>query len=466
MKHLTALCLATAAACGNVTFPDEPAPGDDAAPTDPMGPDAGMIDPPIDPATLSIVPRAVLDERADAIAFSSGEPVHTHTGPAVMLGSAGCPDLARYAYLLDRQPVYGEHAAPNPLAITVALPEGLVADSAQYRIHAGGDSLSPWLSVPGSAGERATIALYRDDIPALGTFDGEIRVEVRARITGGVEQTASACWTHHPLNAPLAIAPPQPAAGPGSLGAILLTGTEAFGLLPAGAGYQFVDAFTIDVEQQTPEPLRLEVKPDAPAGTYSVTIADTYAQTQTSSLTRSCETEEAYCDTSPLPEPADIARAGALGSGSWVVYLREEGALLPIDCPAGACTIAARAAGVPARRYQVVVTLRGVGDLWPVATTATQMSAGGHAVVGGWLTANKQVRCKLSRIINGIAGCVSWVEYTELHALDRARLQLAATRIRLAAARGTSAAFVPVPHLAGSAVTAPAFTWDGGDGPL
>src|SRR5438128_1107879 len=97
MKQLTALVLL--AACGNATFPDDPA--------DPTAPDAGMTEPPIDPAVLSIVPRAVFDERADVIGFSSGEPLHLHSGPTILLGAAGCPDLARYAYLLDRAPAFG-----------------------------------------------------------------------------------------------------------------------------------------------------------------------------------------------------------------------------------------------------------------------------------------------------------------------------------------------------------------------
>src|SRR5437868_7026830 len=180
MKQLKSVCLVLVAACGTVMTPDSPDPED---PTDP-GPDAGMTDPPIDPAVLSIVPRAVHDERADAISFATGEPVHTHGGPTVMLGSSGCPDLARYAYLLDRHPTYGKDAAPNPLAVTVALPDGLVADSAQYRINVGNDSFSAWTAIPGGAGERATIALYRDDIAALGVYDGEIKVEVKAAITG------------------------------------------------------------------------------------------------------------------------------------------------------------------------------------------------------------------------------------------------------------------------------------------
>lgn len=465
MKQLTALFLVAAAACGNATFPDE------TEPTDPMdpGPDAGMteppIDPPIDPAMLSIVPHAVFDERADVIGFSSGEPLHLHTGSTVMLGAAGCPDLARYAYLLDRQVVYGKNSNPNPLAINVALPDGLLPESAEYRVNVGNDSFSAWTAVPGAAGERATIALYRDDIPALGTFDGQIRVEVRARVTGDVEQTATACWTHHPLLAPVAIAPPVPATGTGSLAGVRLTTSQALGLLPDGAGSPPIDAISIAIDQQTVEPLKLEVKLAAPAGTYTVTVADAYVQTEASTLAKNCDLEGEYCDWNPVPDPADVTRSGTLATGTWVVHVREDGGL-PVECPQGVCMLPGRAPGTPVRHFHVVAMLRDVGQLWPVTTPAAATSVAAGPLVGGWLPDNTAVRCKQAKMIGDVVACVSWVQYTELQALDRARLALESTAIHLAVAPGSGAQFAPVPYVAGSTLTAPGFLWDGGDGPL
>ncbi len=458
MTKLTALVLF--AACGNVTFPDSPDAGVDA-----HEPDAGMTEPPLDPAVLSIVPRAVIDERGDVIGFSSGEPLHLHAGATVMLGSAGCPALSRYGYLLDRHPIYGKENSPNPLAVTVALPDALVADSAEYRVNVGNDSFSSWTMIPGSAGERATIALYRDDIPALGTFDGPIRVEVRARVTTGAEQTAAACWTHHPLLAPLAISPPQPAMGGGTLSAVKLASSQAYSLLPAGEGYSLIDAISIRIEQQTSEPVKLEVTPSAPAGSYSVTVADAFVQTSSGNAGRNCALEPDYCNSDPVPDPADVVRSGTLASGSWYVYLREDGAALATDCPHNVCVLPGRAPGTPVRRFQVIAMLRDLEDLWPVASTATQTSIPGSSVVGAWLTSSV-VRCKQVRVIGDTASCISWAEYVEIQALDRARIDLAPTAIRLGAAPGTGTRYAPLPYLAGSTLTAPALTWDGGDGPL
>lgn len=461
MKQLTTLCLVLAAACGSVTTPDS-ASGDDAM--DP-GPDAGMTGPPIDPAVLSMVPRAVLDERGDTIAFATGEPVHTHTGPTVMLGSAGCPDLSRYAYLLDRHPAYGKDAAPNPLAVTVALPDRLVADSAQYRINVGNDSFSAWTALPGGAGDRATIALHRDDIPALGTFDGEIKVEVKATVTGGIEQTASACWKHHPLAAPLSVEAPVRATGSLAIDTRMLAVNSTAIDIVSNGGLRDAEVFTVRVVQQTAEPIQFELKPTAPAGSYTTTVVDAYAASQTSTLGKNCDTDEAYCDVSALPDPPDVTRAGTLATGAWVVRVVDEANGF-WDCPNAFCTIPARPVGGPARVYRITLSLKGVGDLWPVPTTVTELGIAGHSIVGGWLSANKATRCQMFKTLNGVTACIKWTEYTELHALDRARLDLGATTLRISTGRGGSTAVSPAPYLAGGAVIAPATSWDGGDGPM
>lgn len=460
MKQLTALFLVTAAACGNATFPDEPA-GDD---TVDAGPDGEMTEPPVDPAVLTIVPRAVLDERADTIAFGTGEPVHTHTGPTVMFGGPGCPDLARYAYLLDKHPPYGKDAAPNPLALTVALPAGLVDGSASYRVTAGVWA-SAWIALPGDGGERATIALYRDDIPALGSLDGEIRVEVRAGVGSGGEQTATACWKHHPLAAPLAIDQPQLATGASSLdGRQLANGSSAIDIATT-YGIREAETYTMLVVQQTAEPITLALAFPPPAGTYASTVVDTFAATQTSSVAHNCEAEPEYCDLSPLPAPLDLVRGGALASGRWQVHAIDEVSGARVDCPGGTCALPARSAA-GARAFRIVVSLEGVSDLWQVPTTPNELAVGGHTVVGGWVSGNTLMRCRIVKAIGDTSVCASWVVYTELQALDRARLDLAALSVPIATGHGSGAIMAPVGYLPNSAVTAPARSWDGGDGPL
>jgi hypothetical protein len=70
-----------------------------------------------DPSTLATgLSGSILDERNDAIDFSSGSPIHTHRGAPIELGQA-CPAVYKYAYLESRTaPTFGAESSPNPLA--------------------------------------------------------------------------------------------------------------------------------------------------------------------------------------------------------------------------------------------------------------------------------------------------------------------------------------------------------------
>src|SRR3954467_15102094 len=79
------------------------------------GPTTGDDDT-MDPHAVGELYGSVLDERGDTIDFSSGEPVHTHAGPAIDLAK-DCPAVWKYAYLESTQsPMFGRETTPNPLA--------------------------------------------------------------------------------------------------------------------------------------------------------------------------------------------------------------------------------------------------------------------------------------------------------------------------------------------------------------
>jgi hypothetical protein len=172
----------------------------------------------IAPPVSGTMATTVKDERADVLTFANGEPSHRHDGPPVTLGDAGCPDVYKYAYLLDENlPLYGrELGARNPLLWAFQLADdgvGLNLATTQYRVRvAGADGavLLDWTTVQGEdAGgglRRMNLPLYRTGlhaIPALGTYEGAIEIDLKGADRLGNEVTGTRCWTHHPLAAPL-----------------------------------------------------------------------------------------------------------------------------------------------------------------------------------------------------------------------------------------------------------------------
>lgn len=170
------------------------------------------------PPGFSALATTVRDERSDVIGFVGVTPTHTHSGPTVSLGGAGCPDVYKYAYLLDESPPAfgGEIGARNPLLWSFLLDDaGAGIDPAQsyVRVRAagpGGAVLLDWTALSGSdegmGARRFDVPLYRAgamQIPTLGTYEGAIEIDLRGRDRFGHEATGTRCWTHHPLAAPL-----------------------------------------------------------------------------------------------------------------------------------------------------------------------------------------------------------------------------------------------------------------------
>ncbi|HRC55122.1 MAG TPA: hypothetical protein PKU97_04320, partial [Kofleriaceae bacterium] len=170
---------------------------------------------------FAAVPTAVRDERSDVIGFSGVEPTHRHLGPAVTIGTEGCPDVYKHAYLLDEAaPAYGgELDGRNPLRWRLRLTDdgvGIEPVGAQVRVKvagAGGATLLDWTEVTGTdlggGVQEYDLTLYRAGgaapltLGALGTVEGALELELRGRDRFGREVTGARCWTHHPLAAPL-----------------------------------------------------------------------------------------------------------------------------------------------------------------------------------------------------------------------------------------------------------------------
>lgn len=452
--------LLAAAGCGTTT------PGADDV-TDP--PDAGMQDPPIDPGVLSIVPAHWKDERNDAIDFSSGEPVHIHQGASVTVGAGNdCPEVYRYGYLMDRAPMYGRQTTTNPIGFEIAVPTlALDPSASQYRLTTkNNEALIPWTSF-GAVDEdhRAQIAIHRDTTPKLAAYDGELRLDVRVRDTAGVEQLASACWTHHTLAAPLVIEPVQAALGPAALSGRSLA-------VPASRPVELFRAassvYTFKVTQQTAEPVDITIiKPTPIVGSFSATLAHTWIPvTPTGPIDLNCETGD-YCQIDPLPTLAPISAAGALTSGTSWTQVIDEATDESVVC-SGSCTLPGRAAGAAPKSYRVTVSIGGMWDLWPDAATRNlveNIDAAGNVVVGALPNTPRQLRCNRIKTNNNVSICLAPVTYAEALSLDGATLALPPATIGIQAA-GAHTPATALPYLPNSALTTMPIAWDGGDGPL
>jgi len=167
----------------------------------------GSAQPPPPPGTLY---GTVLDERGDAIDFSTGEPVHTHAGPSIDLAS-GCPAVYKYAYLEDQaDPTFGRQTAINPLEWHVMSQVGSLDDSATaYRVRLPDGTIALDWTLAAAPDETGlyTVRLYRNVVRAIGDHTGKMFVDVRFTDTAGNETVDTACWENHPMAAPLEIAP-------------------------------------------------------------------------------------------------------------------------------------------------------------------------------------------------------------------------------------------------------------------
>ncbi|HLL25830.1 MAG TPA: hypothetical protein VK427_27015 [Kofleriaceae bacterium] len=455
MKNLISILL-LASACSASTNPDG---GDDEAPDG------------TESATVKFLPTTMFDERADRIDFSSGEPVHTHTGDTVTLGSKECPDVYKHAYLLDEErPAFGREATPNPLAWAVQLKRKDL--DATYRVRDdSGSTLLDWTQLPTPSDTVSTIDLRRDDAPALGEQEGKLTLEVRTVDDAGKETLTSVCWNHHPLAAPLEIGPALPdleglAAMTFAAGSPL---SRLFGDTPT-------PVFAHTLRHHTAEAVTVEVDVAQPVATFSKRVVDDFVLDTTTTVNLFCESNgepipnaDPLCTTSPdVPAPPDSDASGVLG-GVWSAQLVDAATKLPVaDCTRNAskvtCRIPGRPTGDAVKTYRLVVSAARIAELQPSATGPF-----GEVVVAGVTFTGKIAeftdRCGLfvTRMIQGneVSSCRKRDRYARIHALDRAVVEFEPFTATVAASPSAGVAANPVATPAGVA-----FEWNPGDADL
>ena len=244
--------------------------------------------------SIQLASAALHDERSDEIDFSSGVPQHTHAGAVVSLGgTTTCPDVYKYAYLMDEnEPMFGGETSRNPLAFTFNVQEPTKLDTVNsaYRLRGSdGTPLLDWTTLPAADANGAyDIALYRHGdtpIAALGTYEGQLTLDVRVRDWAGREADFSTCWVHHPLAAPLQVSPSET----GSIAALSLSPhTPLAVLFNAPTSNEVPSLFDVPIVQATSEPIVLSLTVPELTGSFAETTVATSKATATNGPEVSC----------------------------------------------------------------------------------------------------------------------------------------------------------------------------------
>ena len=376
------------------------------------------------PPSFAALTTTVRDERGDEIGFVGVTPTHTHSGPPVTLGGAGCPDVYKYAYLLDEAPppYGGEIGARNPLMWSLQLADaGAGVDPAQtfMRVRTAGPSgsvLLDWRLVDGtdqgSGARRFDIALYRAGtvpIPGLATYEGPIEIDLRGRDRFGHEVTGTRCWTHHPLAAPLHVS-----AGhvPGVAGAVAHSlSLNAHGLnvariqdissLLLNDNANGASTAEVIVSNGTAEATYLRVTLNAPTtANISRTFSVVHDLVSSESVDESCEGAPWICASVPAPATVSENFASTPVGFEPRLYLADANGI-PISvvapCTDQGCVnagmirtyrIAARASAAQIPRYiisswlRVAPALRPSNSAYPASPPYVEFDQGGHLYTG------------------------------------------------------------------------------------
>jgi hypothetical protein len=445
-------------------------------------PDAGSDGGADELSKIAFVPTAIHDERGDEITFrADGVPAHAHSGPTIELGNDGCPDVFKYAYLMD--PASGAEDAPNPLRWQLAVSG---TGRVEYRVRRADGSELGWTPLEADVAGNYQMTLYRSELAELGTTEAMYFID--ARIGDAV---ASSCFVNHPMAPPVQVVGPTAAhRGDAIVGWSFAANSPVSGLFGTTAHPSLLE---VQLVHATAEPLAIEVALPPPAVTWSKTVVTDWVLIENRPTSIDCgvtcagnsptcfpePAAEAACKTGAPPEISDPTTTGTLATGSWLASALDAATGLPVAAcsidPSGtraACQLPARAAGTPPQRIAIVLAHRANTELRP----ATSGRVGEFSLLGQVFTgldpavAESTERC--TQLVASTANsdgevfhtCVRVNRFVKLVALDRLTLVVAPPAVHLASSTG--GAFVPVAYLPDGVATGTGFTWDSGDDDL
>jgi hypothetical protein len=431
--------------------------------------------------TVANAATSIRDELGDSIDFSSGAPKHDHQGAAIALGS-GCPDVHVYPYLHGQMPpLFGSEVAANPLTFAFrGMAPFALGGAARYRVTAGASTVLDWTAAPAIAADGSlAITIVRDGVHAvpLDTLAGAVTVEVEYADWDGRTTTASACWTNHPLAAPLQIGATGIATGVGEItGLALGNNTPVSDLIELNAAP--VDVYLTSIVQTTAEPIILDISFAPPSATYRdvSVVKSIHPASATGAIpcgngcapgSRFCTQApptDARCNLAPVVLETPTSMSGTVTTGTWSQTL--VGASFRPCTQTSAtemrCTIPPRDPNGGPLVYTLVQSLAGVTDLKAYLGTYTEKNVFGFAFTGidPWVFSHCDNLVTAPPNSLGVEAmtCAAWTTYTGIAGLYSAHIDFAATSMTFSA--GTNpATLAPITY---TSTAIPPISWDGG----
>jgi hypothetical protein len=442
------------------------------------GSGSGMEMPPPPPGTLY---GSVIDERGDTIDFSTGEPVHTHAGPSIDLGS-GCPAVYKYAYFEDQtDPQFGRQTAINPLQWNVTSQVGSLNDSAtQYRVRLDDGTVELDWTAAAAPDDNGlyTVRLYRNVVPAIGDHTGKMWVDVKFVDTQGNETVDSACWENHPMAAPLEI----DAATTSDLFGWTLPAHSPISTaindasLDSGSATEQVGAsvYAQTFVQHTAEPVTLHLDHSAISGTASNTIVQLNIETTKRTEGATCEGVDGF-ECNPFPTaPAPTTWSGAL-SAVWDIHVVDTASGQIIchnpDAPNASstavdgCVIPARGASEAPHPYTIIYAMSSATSIAPQpGSPAHEVSI--RNVLGRTYSLTASTTNIQGCLDSDVTECTELGEGVAALSLDTAQIDLAPFTAIVQTAPDSTASLESIASYATPSLSIGAQSWNAGDAGL
>jgi hypothetical protein len=440
---------------------------------------------------IQLIPTTFYDERGDHIAFSTGEPVHTHTGAAVALDGAGCPAVYKYSYLLGPiAPPYGEEVTPNPIAWRFRALGGSVAQ-AEFRVRSADATEIDWS--PATAGDDGTFGVEihrtgRNGFPKLELATEQYFVDFRVRDDQQQEVTRTACWEHHPLAAPVSITGLVPSS---TWDGLMSISTEVGWISYLMRSDDAISVMETRVTNQTAERVTMQLAIPKPGVDYQRTYISgwmagpgTPAQLDCGSV---CIEPSLTCVERPPQDArcreadASVAATGAgtLTTGEWTIVVRDfETHELADECVVEAsgasviCDLPGRLPDRPARDLRVLTRVNQIADLkpFPAATMAEVFWQGryDHGDYSGVANVNEQFAGCTDMVtdLGNESGeielrCIEIATVAKWIGLDFAELDIKAPTMTLLTSNGGAMSVAPY-HPMGQ-INGESFSWYSGN---
>jgi hypothetical protein len=494
MKRIVVLMSAAAlAGCGNVESKDSGCVADaECGEGETCNPETAKCEALPDGLAIQLLPTTFYDERGDHIAFSTGEPVHTHAGEAVTLGGADCPAVYKYSYLLGPvAPPYGEEVTPNPIAWKFRALGGAVAQ-AEFRVRSADATEVDW--TPATPGDDGIFGVEihrsgRNGLPNLELATKQYFVDFRVR-DDHKEIIRSACWEHH------ALAPPVSFSGlvantdsDALLQLRLAADSRVSDLMLTGSGVKVMQA---RITHQTAEPVSIRIDIPTPTVTFTEKVVVDWFNQGDIEETFPCETTCMPNSPACVPQPATDPRCasfpgpptdpdptftGVLGQGRWSIAVFDGQTMQPAsDCTVSDtsidCALTSRMDGSPAKELVIVTRASELTELDPDPTKSMwefkylDLNYTGHHITDY----APSVFCMSKRYEYEPNGslphrCEKYRTYRKLVMIDGLRLDVSAPAMTVTTGIAPTTRIAPH-YLVDGEVKGASFAWDSGDDDL